>query len=64
MKGMNELRLNKDTMCEAVQYWLTNKVWNKDEPSPDVTGVEYSGAHSEFVVTIQTKPETKIKAAA
>jgi len=40
MKGANSMNLNQATMCEAIEYWLTNKVFNKDENSPIVSGVK------------------------
>lgn len=36
MKGNNRLVLNEATMMEIVQYWLDNKMLNKDERSPKV----------------------------
>lgn len=42
--GSNTLELNEATMISAIQYWLDNKVLNKDEFKPIVTGVKGSGS--------------------
>lgn len=54
MTGCNELRLNEKTMCEAVQYWLTNKVLNPHEPAPVVNGVAFttSSGTDEFIIEL------------
>jgi hypothetical protein len=50
--------LNEATMIEAVQYWLANKVLNKDEIGPKITSVKATMAtsgHREqgtFIVTL------------
>lgn len=56
MKGTNELKLSQAAMCEAIGYWLTNKVLNKDNPSPAVAKVEAdsrNGYADEFLVTLE-----------
>ena len=40
MIGNNSLTLNEATMIDIVQYWLDNKLLNKDEKSPTVKGVK------------------------
>lgn len=42
MKGSNSLVLNEGTMIEIVQFWLNNKLLNKDEPAPVVTSFSSS----------------------
>ena len=57
MKGTNELKLSQAAICEAIEYWLTNTVLNKDNPAPKVEKVEAEGKNSyavdaSFVVTL------------
>ena len=54
MEGKNELVLNQSTICEAIDYWLKNKVWNANEPAPAVTKVTYNkdGHYETFMVTL------------
>ena len=40
MTGSNEMRFNTATMIEIGQYWLDNKLLNKQEQGPMVTHVE------------------------
>jgi len=40
--GSNALELNEATMIAALQYWLDNKVVNKDESGPIVKSVKAS----------------------
>lgn len=51
MIGSNSLVLNEATMIEALQYWLTNKVLNKDELAPKVTGISTNN-YGEFKVSV------------
>jgi len=55
MKGTNELILNQGTICEAIDYWLKNKVWHSNEPAPTVTKVKYAkdGYYETFLVTME-----------
>ena len=58
MKGTNELKLSQSAICEAIEYWLTNTVLNKDNKSPRVTKVEEESRSSayeggQFVVTLE-----------
>jgi hypothetical protein len=50
--GANELEVNEATMMAALQYWLDNKVLNKDEKSPKVTSVKPSACDNTFRVTL------------
>ena len=56
LKGNNRLALNQATMREIVQYWITNKMLNKEEASPVVTDVEMGRLGSErgdlFIVSL------------
>lgn len=52
MIGNNSLILNEATMIEALEYWLVNKVLNKDEPSPRITAVSADN-FQQFKVSIE-----------
>jgi hypothetical protein len=55
LKGNNELVLNTATMIEIVQYYLNNKLLNKDEHAPKVTNFAMSRGNSldnTFVVSL------------
>ncbi|CAN1721978.1 conserved protein of unknown function [Hyphomicrobium sp. 1Nfss2.1] len=57
MKGNNEMVLNTATMMEIVQYYLDNKLLNKDEHSPTVTGFALNGRaplDNTFVVSLSS----------
>jgi hypothetical protein len=43
--GVNTLEVNEATIIAAVQFWLSNKVLNKDETAPTVTAVKSGGPH-------------------
>jgi hypothetical protein len=45
LKGSNRLVLNESAMIEIVQYYLENKLLNKDERSPTVTNFRVSEGH-------------------
>ena len=55
MIGSNSMELNEATMIVIVQYYLDNKLLNKDESSPKVTGIRRvvsPGGSDTFVVTL------------
>jgi len=57
LKGNNELVLNTATMMEIVQFYLNNKLLNKDEHSPTVTGFALNRSHAldnTFVVSLSS----------
>lgn len=57
MTGTNELHLNEQTVCEALEYWLTNKVLNPNEAAPKVIGFDKGESYGTgFVVKLQTPP--------
>ena len=51
MRGLNTLHFNEATTIEAMEYWLRNKVFNKDDPMPAVKSVKYEDEC--FVVTLE-----------
>jgi len=53
MKGTNVLRLNRATMVEAVQYWLTNHEIGSDKPSPRVMEVTTDSRGDWFSVVVE-----------
>lgn len=58
MKGNNEMVLNTATMMEIVQYYLNNKLLNKDEHAPTVTGFALNRSHAldnTFVVSLSSE---------
>lgn len=55
MIGSNEMRFNGATMIEIVQYYLDNKLLNKNESSPKVTKVGYLSTESLFFVDISSQ---------
>ncbi len=58
MKGTNTLTLNEATMIEIIQYWLTNKALNPNEPSPKVSGVKGNSSYEGgFTVTLMTEDD-------
>lgn len=54
MQGRNELRLNTETVMDAVEYWL-NKVVLKD--SVKVTSIEELSAYSGRLFVVEIRPE-------
>lgn len=54
MTGTNEMRFNTASMIEIVQFYLDNKLLNKQEPGPMVTHVEEDSA-AMFVVQLQDR---------
>ena len=56
MEGKNELILNQSTICEAIDYWLKNKVWNANEPAPTVAKVSFTkdGHYETFIVILES----------
>ena len=58
MLGNSSMELTTKVMCEAIEYWLTNKVLNKDEPSPVVNDVTQNGSPGKtFTVSLKEKEE-------
>lgn len=58
MKGNNQMMLNQATMCEAVQYWLENKVFGQNNISPEVTVVKKASvAEGFFDVSLTSKED-------
>lgn len=57
MKGINNLRLNHETICEAVQMYLNAQM--ADNKSPEVTAVNYNAQETTFVVTVKGREEIK-----
>lgn len=51
MKGNNELHLNEETVCEAIQHWLSRSIL---EPVPKVTGFKKGPSPSSRVVFVVT----------
>jgi hypothetical protein len=54
MKGVNELRLNNDTMCEAIQYWLDAQMPGR---APTVTSVAYANNSTGPLFIVRTEKE-------
>lgn len=52
MIGINELRLNQSTICEAVSYWLVNKVLNPNDTKPVVKSVHFIAEENAFAVKL------------
>lgn len=54
MTGTNSIEFNEATMIEIVQFYLDNKMLNKDELSPKVVSVrptkEYPGNAFDIVI--------------
>lgn len=57
MLGTNEMRLNPSTMALAIQYWLTNQVWNANSFSPTVDSVTYDSSDSALVIILKSQQE-------
>ena len=55
MIGNNEFHFNESTMIEIVQYYLDNKLLNKDECSPTVKAVQRSEGFFRVLVTKESK---------
>ena len=56
--GINTLELNEATMKEALQYWLTNKVVNQNEPAPLVESIKANtGNAGTFRVTLKSEDD-------
>jgi len=58
MIGSNTIIFNQATMIEIVQYWITNKMMSKDEPSPAVHSVKATnvGMGDDFTVDLRSEP--------
>ena len=59
MPGNNSLVLNQATMQEIVQYWIDNKMINKDESAPKVAYVRPSIAGGDDFVIGLASAESK-----
>lgn len=59
MKGTNTLKLNQETMCEALQVWLDKTMLDSGKLRVSkVTGTDNNrtyGGGSDFEVEVQTK---------
>jgi hypothetical protein len=40
MKGLNKLLLSDDELCQAINFYLTNKLFNPHEKHPKVVKVQ------------------------
>ena len=59
MKGNNSMNLNQATMCEAIEYWLTNKVLKGNESSPSVVKVKENSQRGEgFEIGLKSPDQT------
>lgn len=52
MPGVNEMRLNEETMCLIVQAWLNSAAASSGN-NPRVVGVRYESRARKFVVVLQ-----------
>lgn len=57
-KGKNEIILNQATMCEALDYFFTNKVFKDGVQAPKVTKVKenctHAGLGSDFTISLDS----------
>lgn len=60
MKGVNTLKLNQQTMCEALQVWLDQTLAKPDAKVTDVKQTSSQGYSSgtdfDVTITVEAKP--------
>lgn len=52
MIGSNKIKFNEATMIQIVQYYLDNKLLNKDEKSPKVSSVKGESSEGMFTISL------------
>ena len=59
-KGSNELRICGATLNEAIQYWLDNKVFNTNEPSPIVESCKHISNENGIAIQLKANAEPSV----